>query len=48
LSRNARDAGAARFRARDGRYIWVLMVAAEQAEVPGNPMILTNCAAISG
>jgi uncharacterized protein YkwD len=48
LSRNARDAGAARFRARDGRYIWVLVVAAEQAEVPGNPMILTNCAAISG
>jgi uncharacterized protein YkwD len=48
LNRNARDAGAARIRGRDGRYIWVLVVAAEQAEVPGNPMILTNCAAISG
>lgn len=48
LSRSAREAGTARIRDRDGRYIWVLVVAAEPAETPGNPTILTNCAAISG
>jgi uncharacterized protein YkwD len=48
LRQDARDAGAARARARDGRYIWVLVVAARRAEASGNPTILTNCAAISG
>lgn len=48
LSQGARDAGAARVRARDGRYIWVLVVAARQPEASGNPTILTNCRAISG
>jgi uncharacterized protein YkwD len=48
LSLGSRDAGAARIRGRDGRYIWVLVVAATQSETPGNPTILTNCTAISG
>jgi uncharacterized protein YkwD len=43
-----RDAGAARIRARDGRFIWVLVVAAKLAETHENPDILTNCPAISG
>ncbi|MGE0652846.1 MAG: CAP domain-containing protein [Alphaproteobacteria bacterium] len=48
LRRDAHEAGAARARARDGRYIWVLVVATKGVEPPENTNILTNCAAFSG
>ena len=44
----ARAAGAARVRGTDGRYIWVLVVAAEMTKILQKPPILANCDAIPG
>jgi uncharacterized protein YkwD len=43
-----RAAGAARVRGRDGRFVWVLVVAAERAGLADKPSFLTKCEAIPG
>ena len=44
----ARAAGAARVRGADGRYVWVLVVAAEMANFPPKRPVLANCDTIPG